>query len=193
MRVLVACEESQAVCKAFRERGHEAFSADVLECSGGKPEWHITGDVLDVLYDRWDMVLAFPPCTYISNAGASWLYRGKTLSVERYEKGLVAREFFMKFWEAPCPKVCVENPTPSKVFQLPPWTQTIQPYQFGDPFKKTTRLWLRGLPPLRPTKQCLVWTRYIDAGSNPSPGVHARRLRSKTFAGVAAAMAEQWG
>ena len=164
MRVLVACEESQEVCKAFRERGHEAYSCDIQECSGGHPEWHIMSDVLPLLngfcgFDtmdgkhhylgrRWDLIIAHPPCTYLSNAGACRLYPKKgQLDMERYQKGLEAKEFFLRMLNADCERVCVENPVSSTVFQMPPHTQEIQPWQFGHSVTKKTRLWLRGLPP----------------------------------------------
>ena len=110
MRVLVDCEESQEVCKAFRALGHEAYSCDIEPCSGGKPEWHIQCDALELLKMRWDMILAFPPCTYLSNAGAKHLFRGGVLNQERYQKGLEAKKFFLKFLNADCPHICVENP-----------------------------------------------------------------------------------
>ena len=164
MKVLVACEESQRVCTAFRERGHEAYSCDIIECSGGHPEWHIMQDALPLLngfcgFDtmdgvhhyigrRWDLIIAHPPCTYLSNAGACRLYPKKgQLDMERYQKGLEAKEFFLRMLNADCEKVCVENPVSSTVFQMPPHTQEIQPWQFGHPVTKKTRLWLRGLPP----------------------------------------------
>ena len=110
MRVLVACEESQEVCKAFWELGHEAYSCDIEPCSGGRPEWHLRCDALELLKMRWDMILAFPPCTYLSNAGAKHLFRGGVLNRDRYQKGLEAKEFFLKFLNADCPHICVENP-----------------------------------------------------------------------------------
>lgn len=167
MKVLVACEESQAVCKAFRELGHEAYSCDIIECSGGHPEWHIKGDVLPLLnghcsfhtmdgkphalIQRWDMIIAFPPCTYLTNAGARHLWKGGALNEERYAKGLEGKKFFMEFFNADCPKIAIENPTPSKIYELPKHSQVIQPYQFGHPFTKRTQLWLKGLPLLKPT------------------------------------------
>ena len=161
MNVLVACEESQAVCKAFREKGHNAFSCDIQECSGGHPEWHIQGDVLEILNPhqisnsfygivfrtvdgeahaikgKWDMIIAHPPCTYMSNAGACRLYPKKgQLNEERYQKGLEAKDFFLQFINADCDKIAVENPIPSRVFELPKYTQIIQPYEHGHPFTK---------------------------------------------------------
>ena len=119
MKVLVACEESQAVCKAFRAKGHEAYSCDVEPCSGGHPEWHIQGDVLPLLEQNWDMIIAFPPCTYLTNASSVRLrVRGKIQS-ERMEKAIKAKEFFMMFLNANCNKICVENPVPGKIHNLP--------------------------------------------------------------------------
>lgn len=152
MKLLVACEESQRVCTAFREKGHEAYSCDIIECSGGHPEWHIKADVLPLLNGnckfttmdgteheingKWDMIIAHPPCTYLSNAGARWLYSGKKLNIERYNKGIAAKEFFMKFYNADCLKIVIENPIPSSVFNLPNYTQIIQPYEHGEPYSK---------------------------------------------------------
>ena len=119
MRVLVAYEESQAVCKAFREKGHEAYSCDVIECSGGHPEWHIQADALELLKMKWDMVIAFPPCTYLTNAGARWLFAGGQLNHDRFQKGLKAKEFFLSFLNCDCQRIAVENPVPSSVYDLP--------------------------------------------------------------------------
>ena len=202
MRVLVVCEESQAVCKEFRALGHEAYSADIMDCSGGHPEWHIKGDVTELLSQKWDMIIAFPPCTYLSNAGACRLYPTKgNLDQARYEKGLLAKEFFMQFLNADCPRVAVENPVSSRVFEMPQWTQEIQPYQFGHPFTKKTRLWLRGLEKLEYTDVVEPTGPYIPAGTSrkdkskygASRCGGASKARSKTFLGIAKAMAEQWG
>ena len=133
MRVLVACEESQAVTKEFRALGHEAYSCDIQECSGGHPEWHIIGDAIEVAYGQhWDLMIAHPPCTKISNAGARHLYPKGILNTERLKEGQEAVEFFLRLLNAPIPKIAVENPIPSKIFGLPPYTQTIEPYYFGD-------------------------------------------------------------
>lgn len=140
MKVLVACEESQAVCKAFRELGHEAYSCDIQECSGGHPEWHIQGDVLPLLKEKWDLIIAHPPCTYLTNAGARWLWAGGELNTVRYAQGLEAKDFFMQFYNADCPRVAIENPVPSSIFELPECTQIIQPYEFGHPYSKKTCL-----------------------------------------------------
>ena len=195
MRILVACEESQAVTKAFRSKGHEAYSADIQDCSGGHPEWHIKADVLPLLGEKWDMVIAFPPCTYLSNAGARWLYRGGKLQEERYKKGLEGKAFFMRFLNSNIPRICVENPEPSTIFDMPSPTQIIEPYEFGHPYSKKTFLWLRGLPPLRPTKYIWDHTPFVKSSSHRGkyqPPTKNAKERSKTFTGVAAAMAEQW-
>lgn len=164
MKVLVACEESQRVCIAFRERGHEAYSCDVQECSGGHPEWHIQSDVLPLLNGsgeefkryfetqnglthllpkKWDLIIAHPPCTYLSNVGSPHLFNKLDHSIkdiDRYNKGLEAKDFFMKFIKADCDRICVENPTPMTIWQLPKYTQAVQPYFFGEPFKKKNLL-----------------------------------------------------
>lgn len=194
MKVLVACEESQRVCIAFREKGHEAYSCDIEPCSGGHPEWHIQDDVLKHLDEDWDLIIAHPPCTYLSNAGARFLYPKGKLNEERYEKGLKAKEFFLKLYNAPCDKICVENPVSSKIFDMPKHTQEIQPYYFGHPFKKKTRLWLKGLEPLKPTNivEELESTKIAGNWFNKG-GKDRQKNRSKTFEGIAQAMAEQWG
>ena len=231
MKVLVACEESQRVCMAFRERGHEAYSCDILPCSGGHPEWHIQCDVLDYIngdgrplwekrrapfplfrtqdgkwHDlpvRWDLIIAHPPCTYLSNAGARWLYAGGKLNEERYAKGLDGKKFFMAMLNADCPRIAVENPIPSSIYGLPEYSQMIQPYQFGEPWSKKTCLWLKGLEPLQPTNVVTDYKPYCSSGSysgthNPKYKGASRKggsakSRSKTFEGIARAMAEQWG
>lgn len=203
MRVLVACEESQEVCKAFRALGHEAYSCDLQECSVGRPEWHIKADALELLKIRWDMIIAHPPCTYISNAGARWLYAGGKLNQERYEKGLEGKRFFLNFLYANCDRIAVENPIPSSVYGLPRYSQVIQPYQYGEPWSKKTCLWLKGLPRLEPTEIVEEYKPFISSGSyskNHDPkykGASRRggcsKSRSKTFPGIARAMAEQWG
>ena len=223
MMVFLACEESQAVCKAFRDAGHEAYSCDIVECSGGHPEWHIKGDALKLIDGnctfmtcdgelhqidgKWDMIIAFPPCTYLSNAGACRLYPKKgQLDMERYQKGLAAKDFFLKFLNADCDRIAVENPVSSKVFEMPKHTQEIQPYQFNDdgthPYTKKTRLWLRGLPLLIPTTpDCKPTSPYCPAGTGrknrdkygaAKRGEDAKN-RAKFFSGWARAMAEQWG
>ena len=194
LRVLVACEESQAVCKSFRELGHKAYSCDLQECSGGHPEWHIKGDALKVLnLPIWDLVIAHPPCTYLSNAGARFLYPKGVLNEERYKKGLEGKDFFMKFFNAKCPHIAIENPVASKIYGLPKHSQEIQPYMFGHPFKKKTRLWLKGLPQLKPTNIVTVSESTKVAGNWFNKGGKQRQKnRSKTFEGIARAMATQW-
>lgn len=222
MKILVACEESQAVTIELRKLGHEAYSCDIIECSGGHPEWHIKEDVLPLLngsrkfktmdgtkhdmFGKWDMIIAFPPCTYLSNAGACRLYPHKgQLDMERYKMGLQAKEFFLKFLNADCPRIAVENPVSSSVFQMPKHTQEIQPYQFNDdgthPYTKKTRLWLKGLPPLvSTTPECKPVGPYVPSGTGrknrekygaAKRGEDAKN-RAKTFHGIAKAMAEQW-
>ena len=135
MRILVACEESQAVTIELRRLGHEAYSCDIQDCSGGHPEWHIKGDALELLKLKWDMIIAHPPCTYLSNLGAANLKKNGVINQERMTKAIEAKEFFMKFLEADCPRIAVENPVPQKIHNLPPYTQIIQPYMFGDLWK----------------------------------------------------------
>lgn len=215
MRVLIACEESQMVCKAFRERGHEAYSADIQEPSGGHPEWHILGDVLPLINgfcsfttmdgafheipEKWDLLIAHPPCTYLSAAGASNLVRNGKLNHERLQNALAAKDFFLAFFYANCDHICIENPAPMKVFKLPKYTQIIEPYFFGDPWKKRTCLWLIGLPPLEKTNPveplgCWVFSsgRTVRTTLKILKGVRLPKLRSKTFPGIAAAFADQW-
>lgn len=209
MKILIACEESQAVCKEMRRLGHECYSCDIIECSGGHPEWHIMQDVLPLLngnctfktmdgaehtIDRkWDMIIAHPPCTYLSNAGARFLYPKGILNEERLRKGIIAKDFFMAFYYANCDRTAIENPIPSSVYMLPKYSQTIQPYQFGHPFKKKTCLWLKGLPNLKPTNIVETAQSTKIAGNWFNKGGKERqRNRAKTFSGIAKAMAEQW-
>lgn len=215
MRVLVACEESQAVTIELRKLGHEAYSCDIEECSGGHPEWHIQADVLSLLngncefqtvdgtkhiiLGKWDMIIAFPPCTYFSTAGANWLFRGGELNQERYEKGLEMKKLFMAIYNADCDKIAIENPTPMRIWELPEKSQVIQPFYFGEPYTKRTCLWLKGLPNLYETDVVKPISRWVSAGYNghsdnavcKSSG--SKKKRSKTFLGIAKAMAEQWG
>ena len=221
MRVLIACEESQRVCTAFRQRGHEAYSCDLIDCSGGHPEWHIKADALPLINGNctfntmdgkmhqitgaWDLLIAHPPCTYLTNAGARHLWKGGQLQPDRVQKGILARDLFMRFWYADIPRVVIENPVPSKIFCLPEYSQIVQPFQFGHAVTKKTCLWERGVPPLKPTnivepvrgrKMVLKngTTRYscweMDCGRSREERAKAR---SKTFLGIANAMAEQWG
>ena len=218
MNVLVACEESQRVTTEFRRLGHNAFSCDIIDQSGGHPEWHIKQDVVPLLngnckftttdgaeheiVEQWDMIIAFPPCTYLTNAGARHLWKGHKLNKARYAKGLAAKEFFMKIYNANCDKIAIENPTPSRIYELPESTQVIQPYQFGHPFTKRTQLWLKGLPKLKPTDIVEPERTFCPSGSysgkhdEKHKGIFTKdraRQRSKTFPGIAKAMAEQWG
>ena len=185
MRILVACEESQAVCTAMRERGHEAYSCDLVPCSGGHPEWHLQVDALELLKMRWDMILAFPPCTDLSASGAKWF-------AEKRADGRQQRsiEFFMRFANADCPRIAIENPIGIMSTKYRKPDQIIQPWQFGHGETKATCLWLKGLPPLVPTE--IVEGREQRIWRMP-PGPERAKLRSKTFPGIARAMAEQWG
>ena len=202
MKILVACEESQAVTKELRRLGHEAYSCDILPCSGGHPEWHLQVDALELLKMRWDMILAFPPCTYMTNASAVRMRVKGEIQKDRYEKMLQAKEFFMHFYNADCPKIAIENPTPMKLCELPQYNQVIQPYQFGHPYSKRTCLWLKGLPPLMSTDIIMEGvTPYVNGGCKDAHGNYRRfqgrkerdpKIRAKTFPGIAKAMAEQW-
>lgn len=228
MKILVACEESQRVCIAFRDKGHEAYSCDILECSGGHPEWHIHEDVLPLLNGnvnfttqdglkhhidgRWDMILAFPPCTHLAISGAR--YFEKKREDGRQREGL---EFFCKFFEADCDKIVIENPVnivggqycikwfPDIVekYGLPrKATQYIQPYEYGEPTRKKTGLWIKGLPKLKPTNvvepKLIQFTKKdgsigYDSEWHWQTGKGEGRERSKTFKSIAKAMADQWG
>lgn len=231
MKILVACEESQRVCEAFRKKGHEAYSCDILPCSGGHPEWHIKGNVINILdgkcnfitmdfqehhIDRWDMILAFPPCTHLASSGARHFKKKR-------EDGRQADavSFFLEMLSADCDKICVENPVGImsgeylfNYYGIPPIkpTQIIQPYYFGDPVRKKTCLWLKGLPTLEPTdmvKPDIIKADYANKStsfSGPAWYVtdengkilswkdpRTAQIRSKTYPGIAQAMAEQWG
>ena len=225
MKVLVACEESQRVCTAFREKGHEAYSCDIMECSGGHPEWHIKGDVLPIINGyksptdifitqdgfahcvpkRWDLIIAHPPCTYLTVTGNRWF------NVERYGEKAIKRlqdreeaiKFFLSIANADCDRIVIENPVGvmSTVWRKP--EQIIQPYMFGDSAEKKTCLWLKGVKPLNATNEVEPPERvkfdsgrtmpkwYADAWHLPKE--ERSRLRSQTFPGIAKAMAEQWG
>ena len=195
MKVLIACEESQAITIEMRKLWIEAYSCDIQECSWWHPEWHIQWDAIKEAYSwKYDMMIAHPPCTYLSNAWARHLYPKWILNEERYKKWLEWKEFFMKLYNAPIDKICIENPLPSKIYELPPHSQVIQPYEYWHPFKKRTQLWLKNLPNLIPTdivdtkestKQVWNWFNkwWKDRQKN----------RSKTFPWIAKAISEQWG
>ena len=221
MKVLIACEESQTVCKAFRNRGHEAYSCDVIPCSGGHPEWHIMQDVLPLLDGRcsfktmdgidhsvggkWDLIIAHPPCTYLTVSGNRWFniekYGEKALY--RQKKREEAINFFMEVSYADCKRICIENPVGviSSEWRKP--DQTITPCMFGDAAEKRTCLWLLGLPKLIPTNIVTPPERLKFDSGRTMPAWYAEawnlpkeeraRIRSKTFPGIAKAMAEQWG
>lgn len=216
LKVLVAFEESQRVCSAFRELGHEAFSSDIKAPSGGHEEWHVQGDVRPLLrgardfttmdgtshhVERFDLIVAHPPCTYFSVAGACHLFRSGIINLQRYNEGLPFRDLFFDALNSASDHVLVENPTPMKIWELPPCTQVIQPWQFGDHYTKRTCLWLKGLPNLMPEvlekpTDCKPW---VNAGSFDylkrrikSVGVaNSAEERSKTFPGIARAIAKQ--
>ena len=203
MKVLIACEYSGTVREEFKKLGHDAWSCDILDTE--IPGNHFKGDVLEHLNKYWDLIIAHPPCTYLSNAGACRLYpeKGK-LDMERYEKGLVAKDFFMKFYNHSCKKIAIENPVSSRIFELPKYSQEIQPYEFGHPYTKKTRLWLKGLPKLKPTNiidKSEVKTfiesgtsRYKNTNKNKNRYVaRGSKDRSKFWSGIAQAMAQQWG
>lgn len=204
MRVLVACEESQAVTIELRRLGHEAYSCDIEPCSGGHQEWHLQADALEVLKIKWDMIIAFPPCTYLTAAGAVRLFdkNGKIKDQARFARGGKAAEFFRAFYEADCQRIAIENPVPLRCFGLPRYSQIIEPFHFGDPWRKRTCLWLKGLPPLMATQ--IVEPQGLWVGSTSArrdPTVKQRyalnsnrdpKRRAKTFPGIARAMAEQW-
>lgn len=217
MKVLIACEESQRVCIEFRRLGHEAYSCDIEAESGGHPEWHIQTDVLPLLNGnctfqtvdgaehridgRWDMIIAFPPCTYLTVTGNRWfnvdLYGDK--AVERKENRKKAVQFFMRFVNADCERVAAENPVGVMSTEYRKPDQIIQPWMFGDAFEKKTCLWLKNLNLLIPTDIVTPPPRHITAGGNSIAQWYSRggrdrqKNRSKTFPGIAKAMAEQWG
>lgn len=194
MKILVACEESQAVTIQLRLLGHEAYSCDIQDCSGGHPEWHFKQDVISLLYDTWDIIIAFPPCTYLTFAGNRHYSLG-----DGFKKRLAAAEFFMKFVNAPCEHIAIENPVGymNSCYRKP--DQIIHPYMFGDPFMKRTCLWLKNLPCLEPT---YILERplpeYIQSNGKKRYWVETvsssdrQKIRSKTFPGIAAAMAFQF-
>ncbi len=193
MKILIACEESQAVTKEFRKLGHDAYSCDIQECSGGHKEWHIKGDVKEVLNDKWDMIIAFPPCTHLAVSGAAWFE--EKIADGRQQQGI---DFFMMFTDLECERVAIENPVSimSSIYKKP--NQIIQPWQFGHGETKATCLWLKGLPWLKSTN--------IVDGRHPKTHLmtddngkllgwntdEIKKARSKTYPGIAKAMAAQW-
>jgi hypothetical protein len=209
MRILVACEESQAVTKELRKLGHEAFSCDLLPCSGGHPEWHYQQDVFEVIDKGWDMMIAHPPCTFLAVSGARWLYnKDGSKNTERWENQAKALDFVQKLMDAPIDKIAVENPISVISSQIRKPDQIVHPWMFGDKASKSTCLWLKNLPLLEPTnivekgefieftskkgvkKKQPKW--YFDALKNARTTAERRTLRSKTFKGMAEAMAKQW-
>ena len=193
MRVLIACEESQAVTIELRRLGHEAYSCDIIPCSGGHSEWHLQEDVTPLLKQRWDMIIAFPPCTHLAVSGAAW-FEQKRKDGRQQE----AIDFFMMFANADCERISIENPVGimSRIYKKP--SQIVQPYEYGHMEQKRTCLWLKGLPLLRPTNN--VYDEMMKLPKNKRERLHylppspeRAKLRSKTFPGIAKAMAEQWG
>lgn len=202
VRVLVACEESQATTIELRKLGFDAWSCDLQDCSGGHPEWHIKGDVLNVLNDGWDMMIAHPTCTYLTNSGVCWLWnKDGSRNEKRWQNLKEGAEFFKALLNAPIPLIAIENPIPHKyAVELigQKYNQLIQPYQFGHAESKATCFWLKGLPKLKPTKDVKdEWKRLPKNEAQRlhylPPGPERAKLRSKTFQGVAEAMAVQWG
>jgi|TARA_R110002167_G_scaffold163951_1_gene360828 hypothetical protein len=206
MKILVACEESQAVTIELRKLGHQAYSNDLIECSGGHPEWHIQDDSLKVIKEnKWDMIIAFPPCTYLTVTGNRWfnIERYGDKAIQRHKDREWAVDFFKAIYNSDCPKIAIENPVGVMSTYLRKPDQIINPYQFGDPFEKKTCLWLKGLPKLEYTnvveppkrtefasgKTMPAW--YADAWRLPKE--ERAKLRSKTFPGIAQAIAKQWG
>lgn len=204
MKVLIACEFSGTVREAFKARGHDAWSCDILptEIEGQ----HIQGDVLEILNKGWDMMIAHPPCTYLANSGVQHLWQGRKKengkNFDRWEKMCEGREFFLKLLNCNIPKICVENPISHSYANSPPRTQIVQPYFFGEEVQKKTCLWLKNLPPLKATNIVGKGEIYFkkNGKSNGSkwynsslPNTPLWKMRSKTFQGIADAMAEQWG
>ena len=199
MRVLVACEESQTVCKAFRARGHGAYSCDMVECSGGHPEWHIQDDVLNHLNDGWDLMIAHPPCTHLCISGARWFASGhKPLKLQDG-----ALDFVRVLMDAPIDKIAIENPISVISSKIKKPTQIIRPFQFGENSTKATCLWLKNLPKLEPTKiitpekhiskRGKVYDKWWFDTCLISDLKLRAKVRSKTFEGIAQAMVDQWG
>jgi len=211
MRVLVACEESQAVTKAFRKLGHEAYSCDIQECSGDKPEWHIKGDAIKEAYSgKYDLMIAHPPCTYLAVSGARWMYNNDgSINLERLKNQREALNFVQKLMDAPIEKIAIENPVSVISSQIRKPDQIIQPYEYGHSEAKKTCLWLKNLPQLQPTKivdkgEFVEWVDkngkkkrqakwYLDVLTKAKTKAERQKLRSKTYQGIADAIANQWG
>ena len=200
INVLIAYEESQSECTAFLQAGCNAFSCDLQECSGNHPERHIVGDVrqlfipgfecttqtgVQLITPKWDLIIAHPPCTYLSRAASAYLYPGHKLNAERYEKGLKAAQFFMEMYNAPAHFVCVENPTPFRIFNLPSPSCVVNPCDLGSPWLKRTLYWLRNLPPL-------IYGTYYPNARSYVYYTKGGKKRSKSFDCISKAMAEQW-
>jgi len=186
MRVLIACEESQRITEQFLQLGIECYSCDIKPTSGNYPQNHIQGCALEVAYGgEWSLMIAHPPCTFLSKAGAHLMYPKGKLNMDRYNQALTAKKFFLALLDAPIKHIAIENPTPLKVMNLPTHNQVIEPFMFGEPYTKRTLLWLKNLPPLIPTnivEPVDSWTRIKGS----------KTQRSKTFKGIAKAIAEQW-
>ena len=211
MKVLIACEESQEVCNAFRKLGFEAYSCDIQECSGGHPEWHIKGDAIAEAYSgKYDMMIAHPPCTFLAVSGARWMYnKDGSVNQERLRNQNEGLEFVRKLMNAPIDKIAIENPISVISSKIRKPDQIIQPWHFGDKAQKSTCLWLKNLPKLVHTnivdkgeffeftskkgvkKRMAMW--YHKAWKDSKTPAEGSRLRSKTFRGIANAMASQWG
>ena len=211
MKILVACEESQAITKEFRALGHEAYSCDILPCTGGHPEWHLEGDVFGFIDQGWDLMVAHPPCTFLSVSGARHLYnKDGSKNLDRYKNQREALDFVQKLMDCDIPKIAIENPVSVISSQIRKPDQIVQPWMFGDSASKTTCLWLKNLPKLVATnvvdkgefkewidkksgkmKRQATW--YYDALINAKSPEERRSLRSKTFKGIAQAIASQWG
>ncbi len=211
MRILVACEESQAITKEFRKLGHEAFSCDLLPCSGGHPEWHYQQDVFEVIEQGWDMMIAHPPCTFLAVSGARWMYnKDGSVNQDRLKNQKLALNFVQKLMDAPIDKIAIENPISVISSNIRKPDQIVHPYHFGDKASKSTCLWLKNLPLLKhtnvvekgefkewvdkktgKTKRQATW--YYEALQKAKTPAERRTLRSKTFKGIAEAIANQWG
>ena len=198
MRILIACEESQTIAKAFRDLGHDASSCDLLECSGGYPEWHIQGDAIEIAYTQeWDLMVAHPPCTFLATSGARWMYNDDgSRNEDRWQKQVQALDFVQKLMDAPIEKIAIENPISVISTQIRKPDQIIQPWMFGDEATKTTCLWLKNLPPLTPTDIVGKGEFYISPSGKKLPRWYSDnknpKSRSKTFKGIANAIANQW-